>query len=746
MVETKRATPEPEAGPDYVDFTWLTDWVSRHQYANPMLVMIVGALVAVALALWLTSGAWGGRPPAGDDSLAHVVRAQFAVDHLFSKGRLDGWQPSFILGYQEFLFIGPGFTVAVALLHWLTFGLLSVTGAVKVVAIGAFVATPLAVAFLARSLELDRRAAGAAAILSLAVNNPFGGVGLQGLFGVGLLTHSFAAVFFFVSLGAVLRLIREPGRRWTVFTAVAVAALLMSHGISVMIFGAVLAVMLVTLLAPVPSLSSPRDKIRATIRSEVRRQLLELGVLKEPAKQPDDPDAHPVPLDHPSDVAGLNRWGVLTKRARNNLVLAFVMAGALAACVLVPFARHSNLRGTTTGWGTPPFGERVLQIWRGELLFQRGIAPLVVAGLVYGFFRIRKNQPYAMVLMVTAVAYLPIVHVFRYMWPESVVTPQLTTRALGYVAVLAILPLAALLARITWDLGVLGDLALLGVAAGIVIVPIGTYRDLARQSPEPIPELREAARQLAEIVPEGARFATERDFPAEIGRTKVSNPDRWLAWASGRYTLNNFNVESSQTPVAAYESEHILDRPPEAVADAISRLGTTHLVTVSDQAAMRMAGSPRFNEVWRDAPIAIFSVVPRAGQPDPASLLATNTPADAGLVVSKPEHLVIEVAAAQPSRATVAVGWSPKWHATVNGRSATLAKSSDGLLELSLPAGESRLELEFRRDVWDYLGLLISVATALGSGWWLLRERRSTESSSTPAHPPAMGAVARADA
>ncbi len=731
MVETKRATPGPEADPDYVHFTWLTDWVSRHQYANPMLVMIVGALVAVVLALWLTSGAWGGRPPAGDDSLAHVVRAQFAVDNVFSRGRLDGWQPSFILGYQEFLFIGPGFTVAVALLHWLTFGLLSVTGAVKVVAIGAFVATPLAVAFLARSLELDRRAAGAAAILSLAVNNPFGGVGLQGLFGVGLLTHSFAAVFFFVSLGAVLRLIREPGRRWTVFTAVAVAALLVSHGISVMIFGAVLGVMLVTLTVFVPSLSSPKDKIRATIRSEIRRQLLEFGVLKEPAERPSDPAAPPVSLDQrPSDEAELNRWGVLTKRARNHLVLAFVVAGALAACVLVPFARHSNLRGTTSGWGTPPFGERVLQIWRGELLFQRGIAPLVVAGLVYGFFRIRKNQPYAMVLMVTAVAYLPMAHVFRHMWPESVVTPQLTTRGLGYVAVLAILPLAALLARITWDLGVLGDLALLAAAAGIVIVPIGTYRDLARQSPEPIPQLREAARQLAEIVPDGARFATERDFPAEIGRTKVSNPDRWLAWASGRYTLNNFNVESSQTPGAAYESEHILDRAPEAVADGISRLGTTHLVTVSDQASVRMAGSPRFTEVWQEAPIAIFSVVPRAGQPDPASLLATNSPADAGLVVSKPEHLVIEVAAAQPSRATVAVGWSPKWHATVNGRSAPLFKSSDGLLELSLPAGESRVDLEFRRDMWDYLGLLISVATALGGGWWLLRERRSTKSSS----------------
>ena len=69
---------------------------------------VVGCVVAVGLALWSTGGAWGGRPPHGEDVMAYLVRADFALPHLVAHGRLDGWFPRFYLGYQEFLFNGPG--------------------------------------------------------------------------------------------------------------------------------------------------------------------------------------------------------------------------------------------------------------------------------------------------------------------------------------------------------------------------------------------------------------------------------------------------------------------------------------------------------------------------------------------------------------------------------------------------------------------------------------------------------------
>src|SRR3954451_8963798 len=137
--------------------------------SSDTLVLVGGCAVAVLLGLWLTSGAWGGGPPAGDDVTAYVIRSDFAIHHLIPRLRVDGWSPNFMLGYQSFLFLGPGSTWAIALTRALTFGMLSTVGAVKVVSIVSFVVTPLTVAFLATSLRLTRRAAGLAAILSLAV-------------------------------------------------------------------------------------------------------------------------------------------------------------------------------------------------------------------------------------------------------------------------------------------------------------------------------------------------------------------------------------------------------------------------------------------------------------------------------------------------------------------------------------------------------------------------------------------------
>lgn len=673
--------------------------------------------MAMVLAGWLTSGGWGARPMSGDDTMAHTIRAEFALHHLLAHGRVDGWDPSFILGYQAFLFIGGGFTWAVAFLHVGSLGMLSITGSVKVVSIGSVVLAPLAVAFLARSFGLSGRSAGVAAVLSLAVNSPFGGVGLQGLFEIGLLPHQFAALLFFLALGGTVRVLRGDRQRWIPMTAVVTAGLLLSHGISVIIFAAMLGVILITSSLSLPSVAGWRARQMALIRRTVIEELRRVGIVDDGQSEPDEePDRRPP--DRPD------------ARALGNVLVAFAVAGALAACALLPFWGHRDLRGIFTSWTTPPLGTRFAQIWHGQILYQPGVARLVLLGMGYGLVRVVQHKPYALALVATPLAYVVGSHAAFHLWPSNVITPQLTNRGIGYAGVLAILPLAALLARGTRGLGRVGDVLALALAGAIVLVPVTPYRPFAKQASEPIPQLREAARQLRRLVPDGARFATQRDFPGEITRTKVSNPDRWLAWASGRYTLNNFNVESSQTPGPAYEGEHILDRQPDAIADALSRLGVTHLVTVSDEGASHVAGSARLSPVWRSSPIAIFAVMPPGDQPAPAALLSATSPLRASLLDAEPEHLTIDVQTDGPTSATAAVGWSPKWHARLDGRPIPLTKSSDGLLAVGLPAGGHRLKLDFRPDIWDRIGMLITLSSVVLGGAWLVRSwrRRTTRS------------------
>jgi len=136
--------------------------------------------------------------------MAHLLRADFAVPHLVSRLRPDGWFPRLVLGQQEFLFNGPGLTWLVALLRAVTLGTLSTTGALKVVGVAGVAALPPAVAFLARSYGLSRPAAGLAGVLSLLVSSPYG-PGLQGLFQVGLVPNQIGALLFCLALGAVVR-------------------------------------------------------------------------------------------------------------------------------------------------------------------------------------------------------------------------------------------------------------------------------------------------------------------------------------------------------------------------------------------------------------------------------------------------------------------------------------------------------------------------------------------------------------
>jgi hypothetical protein len=303
---------------------------------------------------------------------------------------------------------------------------------------------------------------------------------------------------------------------------------------------------------------------------------------------------------------------------------------------------------------------------------------------------------------------------------------QLTNRGLGYVGVLAILPFAALLAHATTRLAerrrwrVAGEAVAIVAAALLVVGVNGARRGEVVGQQTPTPQLRALAAQLAAQVPNGARFVTQRDFPNERRITGVSHPDFWLPWASGRDTLNLFNIESSTTGWPGHVADHLTEQPPEAAADELARLGVTHVAVINDQAAQPLLASSRFTALWRSPPVALLAVAARQGQPAPGSLVSTAVAAQARLVRAQAQHLMIQARTGQPTSALIAVAWSPKWHARVNGHTAALGRSVNGLLTLSLPAGESTIELVYGPDGWDLLGATLSglVLAALGGLAW----------------------------
>lgn len=636
-----------------------------------------GLLASALLGLWLTLPAWGSRPPAGDDVMAHLVRAEFGLDEIFGRGRLDGWFPRFMVGHQEFQFYGPGFTWAVGAVQLATFGLVSTTGALKVVVIASVVAIGPAVGFLARSAGLSRRAAGLAAVLALAVNNPFG-IGLAGVFTIGLYPHQLAGPLFCVALGAALRVVDDPRSRWPALLAASLAGVVVTHLITALILTILLALFLV---------------VRVATRGLQRPALASLA------------------------ASGLG-------------------AMALSAFWLVPFLAHRTERGPVTTWATEPIGARLSAIFDGRMLFAPNVAWLVLAGLVFALARAERSRPWALAAAVAGPAFLVLAHASYSGWRGNEVTLQLANRGLGYAGLIALLPVAALLAWTsrragdetgwTWA----ADAAALAVAVVVVVVP-GDARSVVRQLPEPAPELVAAARALAELVPDGARFATERDFPNEIARSGISHPDLWLAHASGRNTVNIFNLESSPAPNAGLQSERIGDVPPLESARSLARMGVTHLVTLDPVTPAGLVASGSFLPVWDRDFVQILEVVPPAGQPDPASLASTpdGAPLVAELISYAPERVALTVDVPAPTWVTLGVGWSPKWQATAGGRRLPVRRAADGLVEVQVAPGRDQVELRFRRDRWDWAGGAVSGLALLGAAGWALAARRRYESS-----------------
>jgi 6-pyruvoyl-tetrahydropterin synthase-like protein len=589
--------------------------------------------------------------------MAHLVRADFGISRIVAHGRLDGWFPRFVLGHQEFLFNGPGLTWLMALVRAVTFGAASNEAALKIVSVASFVALPPAVCFLARSFGLGGRASGLSAVLSLLVSTPFG-IGLRGLFETGLVPHQVGAVFFCLALGAAVRAADDDRRRWIVLLATSLATLAITHLISLLILGVVLALTL--------GLSAPT---RRTSRP---------GLLR----------------------------------------LALGCAGGAGLCGfwLVPFMAHRDLQGIVTTWSTPPLLERLGSILTGGVVFPAGLGVLVIAAWTSQLVKAhRQRDPSALIFLVTPPAYILVAHGLPHLLGLNGATLQLANRGLGYAGLLAILAVAALLADASRRFGRRGYAVTLGLTA-VVAVTAAPGRGSAGEFPTPVPAMAAAASELARLVPDGARFATERDFPAEIRRTGVVHPETWLAYASGRNSLNGFNVEASSTPLAALVMNKLDELSATRLALRLNRYGVTHVVATSDDFVRRLTRSARFHPVWAAPPLTILALQPAPGSPEPASQVTAVGPAAARQTRAEPEHLGFEVDTPAPTGVTLALAWSPKWHALLNGAPVRLGKSRDGLVDVTMPAGHSALRLDYQSDVWDGFGLVTTLATVAAGG------------------------------
>ena len=619
----------------------------------------VGLATGVVLALWLTRGAWGSRFPAGGDTIGHLVRAQWGL-RLFEHGRANGWDPRFGVGIETYLVYPPGFDVVVGLIRLATLGLLSTVGAIKAIEILVVVALVPAGWYLARSFGLDDAAAGTVAGLILGVDSFFG-VGFQAMFGVGLVPDQMAAPLWCVALGALWRISGPASSRRDVGVGVAAsAALIVVHPISAL----ALAV------------------------------LLPWGIV----------------------LRALH--GTLGWRQLALLAGTVLTAGALAGFWAVPFLVHRSLGGGTAQYPIASWSSQLGDIVRGHLLFGPYLGAFVVASIVAalvvsGAGRRNLVGPPADAALLT-IALFASIHAIKHWAPNSNAGLILGDRALGEIGMLAVIPLGWWCAKAVDAIGFDRTAAAIGGAALAVILVGASYHwhQQGVQAGTPTAAFATANATLRRVVPPQGRVAVERTF-AEKGVTGVDQPNLWVAELSGRNVLNVFVVETSSSMSLGYTAEDIATANPVVMDARLSRLGVTDVLTIDQATASRYTASGLFDRLWSDGELSILTVVPPPGQPPPATMLSVARSAGPLQVVgpgASVEHPRWRLSLPRAESVTVALGWNPAWHVTLDGRAIPLGRDPDEpLVRVVVPAGSHFLALDYRGDAWASVGWLVTI-------------------------------------
>ena len=653
----------------------------------------VAPLVGAYLGAWMVRRMWGPGLIAGADSTAISTRTDRTIRDVFAHGHLNGWSPYFSIGHDAFLINPPGFTVIIAAIRVASFGQLSTIGAIKIAVLASFVFLPLAVASFARSVGADRRVASLTGILSVVVSL-FAGFGIRGVFETGLYPFQIAAPLFFFALAAIVNTACEPSIRRATIAALWIAALVLTHILmaTVLVYCAACALLVMYLSR------------RATF--------------------------------------GLSSGAAL--------VGAGVGAAGLCAVWLFPFVQHRHLAGRAATWLPPAFHEQIADVVKGRRLYDSALSNLVIAGWIFVVAVALRGRRRGLIPCAIATGSIVSVHVVRGLYPGDV-TSQMPWRSLTSIGVIALIPAATMIVALSdWFSGLLQHAGrrfepiavigrhrplvaeVLGIAVCTALVfGIDDRASLPGDLSEPIPEMHQTAQSLRTLVPVMGRFAVEEDFPSEIGRLGVIAPARWLAWASGRDELNVFNPELNQGGAGSAAREiHSAD---PGVAQHLASLGVTHIVSTSDDAALRLRQSDGLTLVETHGSLRIWQTS-ATDRVDPRALLSVDAGTlEASYERQSNEHHRFVANVSERTTVGIAIAYSPRWQLTIDGRSATPTAYGDGRIKFELDAGRHDIRLDYGTDWRTVVGALVSIPALVLALTVLWRTRRQKINDVMPA-------------
>jgi hypothetical protein len=188
--------------------------------------------IASALVVWIFVPLFRGGLPASWDAAQHFVRCLVMKNIFLSNFRLDGWNPYWYLGYQQFLFYSPVLFFLVVMLNILTFQLVPLMICYKIFYFLLIFSLPFVCYWLLRQFKVDPFPSALAAV-SVTSFSAIHGIGISAIFVAGLITQGFGLILFAFIIGGMLKICRpQSNTNDVLWLGLLIGVMLLSHIIS----------------------------------------------------------------------------------------------------------------------------------------------------------------------------------------------------------------------------------------------------------------------------------------------------------------------------------------------------------------------------------------------------------------------------------------------------------------------------------------------------------------------------------
>ena len=597
------------------------------------------------------------------DGPAHLVRAE----HFYKSLNLEelgiwGWYHGWYLGSALFIFYTPGFFIVVSLLKIITFGLASIDLIIRIVLSFTYAIFPIILYWLSNSLGFSKKISIVASILSLGFSGIWG-IGLTGLYSIGLYTAVFSLLPFMLFLGNLHKIFFNKEN-------------------NIIVTGLLLGFVIIT------------NMITAIFSFIVIFSYLFLLF-------------------------------IMKRKYSFIKIFKLLLIGIFSSLFWIfPFLSSINLFGPETGFY--PFGlvELIRKLFLGEIIFHPIISIFLILGVVYSLWVIYKKQvksfPYLIIiflLLLTILISSDILTKLTNSWQNSILVLRiisrvfrslLRTRALIFlwvvVPILAGIGVNFILNILEkyMDAKIMKKIVLIMVILLIIFsyVQISNIaeKDVKTTSFEEYKEnymefnlsfqwLRANAKKNSVVLTD-----INWDMFSSPGTISI---DSLINLETGLRTVNGNQIEASQ--LDSWYINHLEFKDDEREKKELHKFNVDYIFSYR---------KPEYNvsyleKVYRSKDIIIYKTVNLSG---PYSLIWYEI---------APNRYYFKIYVYESGRIEIPVQYNNHWIAVVNNQSINITRGNSGLVELNLKKGVNDIQLTFRRTPIESIVFLISVFTVI---------------------------------